>query len=118
MSKFSSPIMFDVEKFDGRINFGLWQLQVKDVLIQSGLHKVLKGKPIPVSNSNSGESIVVTKNGSNWNKKNSRKNTVCWGCGQSGHVKKNCQKSGVGLAKGSESEASSVSLLMEDGDFL
>ena len=45
MSKFASPVRFDVEKFDGRINFGLWQVQVKDVLIQSGLHKALKGKP-------------------------------------------------------------------------
>ena len=24
---------FDIEKFDGRINFGLWQVQVKDILI-------------------------------------------------------------------------------------
>ncbi|RYR60790.1 hypothetical protein Ahy_A04g017851 [Arachis hypogaea] len=32
------------ENFDGRINFGLWQVQVKDVLIQSGLHKALKEK--------------------------------------------------------------------------
>ncbi|PHT58503.1 hypothetical protein CQW23_00866 [Capsicum baccatum] len=36
---------FEIEKFDGRINFGLWQVQVKDVLIQSGLHKVLKERP-------------------------------------------------------------------------
>ena len=36
---------FHVEKFDGRINFGLWQVQVKDLLIKSGLHKALKGKP-------------------------------------------------------------------------
>ena len=36
---------FDVEKFDERINFGLWQVQVKDLLIQSRLHKALKGKP-------------------------------------------------------------------------
>ena len=40
---------FDVGKFDGRINFGLWQVQVKDLLIKSGLHKVLKGKPTIVS---------------------------------------------------------------------
>ena len=36
---------FDVEKFDGKINFVLWQVQVKDLLIQSGLHKAMKGKP-------------------------------------------------------------------------
>lgn len=36
---------FEIEKFDGRINFGLWQVQVKDVLIQSGLHKALKERP-------------------------------------------------------------------------
>jgi len=39
---YSSAIKFDIEKFDGRINFGLWKVQVKDVLIQSGLHKALK----------------------------------------------------------------------------
>ncbi|PHU07420.1 hypothetical protein BC332_23909 [Capsicum chinense] len=38
-------IKFEIEKFDGRINFGLWQVQVKDVLIQSGLHKALKERP-------------------------------------------------------------------------
>lgn len=37
---------FEVEKFNGRINFALWQVQVKDLLIQSGLYKVLKGKPV------------------------------------------------------------------------
>ncbi|KAF3622233.1 hypothetical protein FXO38_31400 [Capsicum annuum] len=36
---------FEIEKFDGRINFGVWQVQVKDVLIQSGLHKALKERP-------------------------------------------------------------------------
>ena len=39
-----SAMKFDVKKFDGRINFGLWQVQVKDLLIQYGLHKALKGK--------------------------------------------------------------------------
>ena len=39
-----SGIRVDIEKFDGRINFGLWQVQVKDVLIQSGLYQALKGK--------------------------------------------------------------------------
>ena len=43
MSKFASLVRFDVEKFDGRINFGLRQVHVKDVLIQSGLHKALNG---------------------------------------------------------------------------
>ena len=42
---FASVIKCDIEKFVGRMNFGLWQTQVKDVLIQYGLHKVLKGKP-------------------------------------------------------------------------
>ena len=46
-SKISNSIRYEVEKFDGRINFGLWQVQVKDVLIQSGLHKALKGRPTP-----------------------------------------------------------------------
>ncbi|KAL5751973.1 hypothetical protein ACOSP7_022141 [Xanthoceras sorbifolium] len=96
MSKFSSHVRFDVEKFNGRINFRLWQVQVKDVLIQSGLHKVLKGKPTPVSSGDSGESK----------------------CGQSRHIKKNCQQGGASSTKGSESDTGSVSLLMGDSDFL
>ncbi|MED6171832.1 hypothetical protein PIB30_044473 [Stylosanthes scabra] len=39
---FSSAVRFDIEKFDGRMFFGLWQVQVKDVLIQSGLYKMRK----------------------------------------------------------------------------
>ncbi|KAJ9561463.1 hypothetical protein OSB04_006623 [Centaurea solstitialis] len=61
MSKYSSAMRFDVEKFDGRINFGLWQVQVKDVLIQSGLHKALKGKPV-----SSGESSSTSKGEEEW----------------------------------------------------
>lgn len=61
MSKYSSAMRFDVEKFDGRINFGLWQVQVKDVLIQSGLHKALKGKPV-----SSGESSGTSKGEEEW----------------------------------------------------
>lgn len=36
---YSSAMKFDMEKLDRRINFGLWKVQVKDVRIQSGLHK-------------------------------------------------------------------------------
>ncbi|AES68367.1 hypothetical protein MTR_3g007450 [Medicago truncatula] len=39
---YSSAMSFDIEKFDGITNFGLWKVQVKGVLIQSGLHKALK----------------------------------------------------------------------------
>lgn len=46
---------FEIEKFDGRINFGLWQVQVKDVLIQSGLHKALKGRPTSVKDDKGSE---------------------------------------------------------------
>ncbi|KAJ0079575.1 hypothetical protein Patl1_23736 [Pistacia atlantica] len=38
-------IKFDIEKFNGRINFGLWQVQVKYMMIQSGLYKALNGQP-------------------------------------------------------------------------
>ncbi|QHN83844.1 Syntaxin [Arachis hypogaea] len=33
--RYSSAVKLEIENFDGRINFGLWQVQVKDVLIQS-----------------------------------------------------------------------------------
>ena len=49
-------IRFDIEKFDGKMNFGLWQVQVKDILIQYGLHKALKGKSTPTNPEDSGDS--------------------------------------------------------------
>ena len=61
MSKFSSAMRFDVGKFDGRINFGLWQVQVKDVLIQFGLYKALRGRPV-----SSGELSSTSKNEKEW----------------------------------------------------
>ena len=42
MSKFASPVRFDVEKYR-KGNFGLWEVQVKDVLKQSRLHNDLNG---------------------------------------------------------------------------
>ncbi|KAL5745472.1 hypothetical protein ACOSP7_026618 [Xanthoceras sorbifolium] len=111
MSKFSS-LKFDVEKFDGKINFGLWQVQVKDVLIQSGLHKVLKEKSGSVLK-DSGKGY--SSKGDNWKKNNSRKKIFCWACGQSGHVKKNCN-GGAGSAGSSNNQANSVSC--EDTEFI
>ena len=53
-----SAMKFDVEEFDGIINFDLWQVQVKDLLIQFRLHKALKGKPTTASSENSKRSEV------------------------------------------------------------
>ena len=47
----------DMEKFDGKINFGLWQVQVKDVLKQSGSQKDLNGARL-ANGSDSDVSIV------------------------------------------------------------
>ena len=35
---------FEVEKFNGKNNFSLWQRRMKDLLIQQGVHKTLLGK--------------------------------------------------------------------------
>lgn len=58
MSRFMSSVKFDVEKFNEIINFGLWKVQVKNVLIQDRLHKVLKGRP------HNGASIELSSDGS------------------------------------------------------
>ena len=52
--KISSSVKIEIEEFVGNINFGLRQIQIKDVLIQFGLHKTLKGKPYPTFSSGSG----------------------------------------------------------------
>ncbi|KAE9615339.1 putative RNA-directed DNA polymerase [Lupinus albus] len=35
---------FDIEKFDGKINFSIWRVQMRVVLIQGRLKKALDGK--------------------------------------------------------------------------
>ena len=35
---------FRVERFDGKGSFTLWQRRVKDILVQQGLARALKGK--------------------------------------------------------------------------
>ncbi|KAG7968253.1 hypothetical protein I3843_08G145100 [Carya illinoinensis] len=64
-----AEFLTEVEKFDGRINFGLWQIQVKDVLIQSGLHKALKDRPTPevsTGTSVTGEGSRFKMSDENW----------------------------------------------------
>ena len=81
MSNFMSPVKFDVEKFDGMINFGLWQVQVKDVLIQSGLHKALKGRPSGGAlnqSSGDGDSTKSDGSGSSGGAKKSSSNDEEW----------------------------------------
>jgi hypothetical protein len=46
----TSSAKFDVMKFDGTINFGLWQRRVKDFLVKQGMVKALYGtKPDDIS---------------------------------------------------------------------
>jgi hypothetical protein len=52
----------------------------------------------------------------NWKKKKLMKgNLICWGCGQSGHLKRNCPKKGAGSAECSKN-ANIVSLVNEGYD--
>lgn len=44
ISNFTCLVKFDMEKFDRRINFGLCQVQVKDVQVQARLCKALKNR--------------------------------------------------------------------------
>ncbi|KAL4284128.1 hypothetical protein GQ457_16G027410 [Hibiscus cannabinus] len=53
----TSAMKFDVEKFNGKIDFGLWQINMKDLLIQSGTHKALKGKPTSNDSGKAGSSM-------------------------------------------------------------
>lgn len=54
MAKMSNA-KFEVEKFTSKINFALWKLKVRDLLVQQGLHKALDGatkKPATMTDSN------------------------------------------------------------------
>ena len=45
----------------------------------------------------------------NWKKNNSKKKGVYWGCGQSGHLKRDChRRNGAGSANGSRSDTDSI----------
>jgi hypothetical protein len=52
-----------------------------------------------------------------WKKKNPMKGKlVCWGCGQSGHLKRNCPKGGAGSANCSK-DANTISLTAVGNDY-
>ena len=38
-----SALKFDIQKFDGAINFSIWQIKMNATLTQSGLKKALFG---------------------------------------------------------------------------
>ena len=38
-----STIKLDMEKFDRSVDFGLWQVKMKDILIQNGVQKAIDG---------------------------------------------------------------------------
>ena len=38
-----ATMKLDIEKFDRSVNFGLWQVKMKAILIQNGVHKALDG---------------------------------------------------------------------------
>ncbi|KAG6495421.1 hypothetical protein ZIOFF_043244 [Zingiber officinale] len=40
----STVTRFDIEKFDGKISFSIWRIQMRAVLTQNGLKKTLEGK--------------------------------------------------------------------------
>ncbi|KAJ8644714.1 hypothetical protein MRB53_006462 [Persea americana] len=40
----AAGIKFEIQKFDGKINFGLWQKRMKNILIQQGIKVALLGK--------------------------------------------------------------------------
>ncbi|GMN45337.1 hypothetical protein TIFTF001_014528 [Ficus carica] len=63
-----------------------------------------------VGNALAENSVLVASNGK---KKNLMKNVICWGCGQYGHLKKNC-RGGADAVESSRSEANSVSFFMGD----
>ena len=38
-----STMKLDIEKFDRSVNFGLWQVKMKAILIQNGVQKAIDG---------------------------------------------------------------------------
>ena len=40
----AAGIKFEIQNFDGKINFGLWQRRMKNILIQQGIKVALLGK--------------------------------------------------------------------------
>ena len=45
-----SSAIFEIEKFNGKNNFELWKLKMRDLLVQQGLQRALDGKRKKTSN--------------------------------------------------------------------
>ncbi|KAH0652210.1 hypothetical protein KY289_029888 [Solanum tuberosum] len=55
----STVTMFDIEKFDGKISFSIWKIQMKAVLTHNALKKALAGKSKKPDS-------MTTNNGRSW----------------------------------------------------
>ena len=53
----------------------------------------------------SSESAVLSIYGNGKKNKGSKKKIICWGCGQPGHLKKDCKNGGVDSTNDSKSHA-------------
>jgi len=40
----ASVTKFDIPKFDGKISFNIWKIQMMEILTQNGLKKAIVGK--------------------------------------------------------------------------
>ncbi|CAA0806538.1 Unknown protein [Striga hermonthica] len=95
---------FEVSKFDGHGNFGLWQTRVKDLLAQQGIQKGLCAEKPKGMEDDDWQDLqkraagtirlcladeVISKSR---DKSKGRKNVTCYKCKEQGHFKRDCPK--------------------------
>ena len=64
----------------------------------------------------SSKSATLSVCGNGKKNKGSKKKIICWGCGQSGHLKKNCKNGGANSANGSKSHVVNAIVFENEND--
>ncbi|KAI8536028.1 hypothetical protein RHMOL_Rhmol10G0223500 [Rhododendron molle] len=101
---------FSLKQFNGSSSFTLWQRRVKDILVQQGLARVLKGKDAKPT---------TIPRGNYWSNSNSRgKGVQCYNCEEFGHVKRDCPLRKNKGKKFDDASSSSSLVVADDGDLL
>ncbi|KAK2988324.1 hypothetical protein RJ640_000311 [Escallonia rubra] len=103
----NTTMQYACEQFDGKMNFGIWQSTVKDILVQQGLLKPLLGnKPESMDQDDWEELQVKTvstirgrsrnrnsghgKDRSKSRGKQDKSSIECWYCKEIGHIARRC----------------------------
>ncbi|KAL4351605.1 hypothetical protein GQ457_06G013870 [Hibiscus cannabinus] len=124
----SSSAKFEVAKFNGDSNFGLWQTRVKDLLAKEGILKALKSeKPASIDDEDWEELVIKIVEEKLENECSGRRNSRskfrgrkmirCYKCKEARHMKQDCPKLKNQTKEKGDATTKTVNVVQNDNSY-